>query len=80
MAGEDTIFSVDQDGVGEAEATNALGDLPSLLTRMGSGVARPRPQIIKGNGFKHAGGHQRLAPDSNADSFARTYRFHNKLW
>jgi hypothetical protein len=58
MAGEDAVFAVDQDRIGEAEATNALRDLTGLLARMGSGVARPWPELVKRNNFNKAGGHR----------------------
>jgi hypothetical protein len=32
---------VDQDGIGEAEGADAVGYLPDLLLRMGTGVLRP---------------------------------------
>jgi hypothetical protein len=40
VAGDDGALGVEQDGVGEAEALDAVGDLAELPGRVGAGVAR----------------------------------------
>ena len=34
-------------------------DLSDLLARMGSGIARPGPQLVEGKGFENAGGQRK---------------------
>ena len=40
MTGEDHVVAVDEDGIGEAELTDAISDLPGLLLRASPRVAR----------------------------------------
>jgi hypothetical protein len=44
MAGNDLAVLSDQNRIGEAEMSDAVGDLPDLLLGMGSGIAGMRPQ------------------------------------
>ena len=47
---QDRPCLVDQHRVGEAELTDAGGDLPDLLLRMGAGIAGPRGECRNGAG------------------------------
>ena len=51
MAGEDPAGLVDQDGVGEAEGADAVGDLPDLALGMGARIARVGRQAGEGPRF-----------------------------
>jgi hypothetical protein len=49
VAGDDLVIIADQDRIGEAEALNAVGDLPDLILGMEAGVFRERPQTCDGH-------------------------------
>ncbi len=51
MVGDDAPLAIDQDGVGEAELSDAGGDLRYLRLRVSAGVARAGYQIRQGSGF-----------------------------
>jgi hypothetical protein len=57
MPGQDPVFAVNQHRIGEAKTSDAFGDLPDLLARMGSGIARPEPQLVEGEDFYGVSGH-----------------------
>jgi len=47
MASDDFIIIADENRVGEAEALDAVGDLPNLLPRMGARVTRVRLEAFE---------------------------------
>jgi hypothetical protein len=60
MSGNDLIILVDQHGVVEAEALDASGNLPDLLGRVGTGVARIGSQRVGRAISKFMGAPKRL--------------------
>ncbi len=51
MARNDLAVLSDENRIGEAEMSDAVGDLPDLLPGMGSGIAGMRPQARARHGF-----------------------------
>jgi len=47
VAGDDTIPAVNQNGVGESEDANAIGDLPDLMHGMSPRVLWTRLKLIQ---------------------------------
>jgi len=62
MAGQDAVLPVDQEGIGEAEPTNAFGDLADLLSRMSAGIARPGAELANKQVFNQTRGHKCWPP------------------
>jgi hypothetical protein len=44
MSGDDFVVIANEDRIGEAKLPDAVGDLPDLLLRMGSGICRIWPK------------------------------------
>ena len=40
MSGKDHVARIDEEGIGEAEGSDRVGDLPHLLAGVGAGIAR----------------------------------------
>jgi len=47
MAGDDGVTRVDQNGIGETEDADTLGDLANLYLRVGPRIARKRNQGVE---------------------------------
>jgi hypothetical protein len=57
MAGQDVVPVVDQQRIGETEATNAFGNLADLFSRVGARIARSIAQLPNRQVLTRTAGH-----------------------
>lgn len=50
MSGKDHVAGINEEGTGEAEGLDRVGNLPDLLARVGAGIARLGLEHPKGQG------------------------------
>jgi hypothetical protein len=78
MASEDGVLPVDQQGIGEPEALNAVGDLTDLLAGMSAGIAYPGAQPIQRKGIPN--NHMHALSGDEVQSFVEDTSTTLRLW